>query len=412
MPDQEPLILVGASVRAAAQSAIRAGFQPWCIDQFGDLDLTDIAGSVRTVTDWPAGIETAFREAPDADWLYTGALENDPELVGRLSESQRLLGCGPDALKWLRDPGWLAQALTRASLPCLPVIVPATNFATATLDGQLDARVQASEQWIQKPLASAAGINVRDFDECIAARPDQDQYFLQKKVTGQSVSGVYLGVGGAVQLLGMCEQLCRGPGAADARYVYAGSLGPLSADDIPQRAFHQAQQIGSAIANWLAAEGPHITGLFGIDFMFNKESGDLWTLEVNPRYPASAEVYERAFGWSLIWLHVNVCRLSVLPSLRFLEQNFVRKDSKKHGKLILYSRQDFEATDITMLAKRLLGSDGDQFTIADIPHPGTLIRKNEPVCTILTAHESLSDCRERLISAGSALLTALESATK
>ena len=36
---KKPLILVGASVRAAAHSAVRAGFQPVAIDLFGDLDL-------------------------------------------------------------------------------------------------------------------------------------------------------------------------------------------------------------------------------------------------------------------------------------------------------------------------------------------------------------------------------------
>ena len=33
------LLIFGASVRAAAFSALRAGLQPWCADLFADADL-------------------------------------------------------------------------------------------------------------------------------------------------------------------------------------------------------------------------------------------------------------------------------------------------------------------------------------------------------------------------------------
>ena len=33
------LVIIGASARAAAFSAHRAGMRPWCVDLFGDADL-------------------------------------------------------------------------------------------------------------------------------------------------------------------------------------------------------------------------------------------------------------------------------------------------------------------------------------------------------------------------------------
>ena len=36
------LILIGASVRAAAFSARAAGYEPWCADLFGDVDLQNV----------------------------------------------------------------------------------------------------------------------------------------------------------------------------------------------------------------------------------------------------------------------------------------------------------------------------------------------------------------------------------
>lgn len=411
MLNSEPLILVGSSVRAAAQSAVRAGFSPRCIDQFGDRDLTEIAADVQTVSDWPVGIEAAFRQTPDADWLYTGALENDWELVGRLSEARHLLGCGPGVLKCIRDPHWLTHTLAKASLPSLPVVVSATDFETTIVDNSVAHTADSPEQWILKPQASGAGLTICDFEPGSTAPPDLSRYFLQKKATGRSVSGVFLGAAGAVQLLGMCEQLCRGPAASPGSYVYAGSLGPLSNADISLRAFHQAQQIGSAICNRLATEGRQIKGLFGIDFIFDESSSELWTLEVNPRYPASAELHERALGWPMIRWHVDTCRRSVLPSANYLEQIAARKSSRKHGKLIVYAKRDFAAPDIVPLVERRPQNGAAESSVeaADIPQLGILIRKDEPVCTLLTAQMNLQSCREVLLTASHELLAAIDS---
>ena len=46
MEQARQLILIGASVRAAAFSALRAGLRPWCADLFGDLDLRQRCPSV------------------------------------------------------------------------------------------------------------------------------------------------------------------------------------------------------------------------------------------------------------------------------------------------------------------------------------------------------------------------------
>jgi uncharacterized protein len=413
MPDRKPLILVGSSVRAAAQFAVRAGFRPWCIDQFGDEDLRQVAADVRVVTDWPKGIAEAFANCPDADWLYTGALENSPELIATLSRSHQLLGCGPDVLRCVRDPRWLARTLVKASLPSLPVIVSTTDFETTMSDDPVTPTGHSSDQWILKPQASAAGINICDFNPGGAAPPDLGPYFLQKKATGRSISGVYLGSAGGVKLLGMCEQLCRGPAAGACCYVYAGSLGPLFADDIPQRAFHRAQQIGSAISNWLGAEGKHFKGLFGIDFILDENSGDLWTLEVNPRYPASAELYERALGWPMIGWHVDVCRRSVLPSARYMELLGPGKSSRKNGKLIIYAKHEFVAPEIVPLVEHLSQNDPAESNVevSDIPQLGTVIRKDEPICTLLTAQKNISTCHEVLLAASSELLAAIDGRT-
>ena len=62
-----------------------------------------------------------------------------------------------------------------------------------------------------------------------------------------------------------------------------------------------------------------LVGLFGIDLVIQQQRP--WFIELNPRYPASAEILERATGQSLVRLHVDACRgrSPEPPIVRFAE---------------------------------------------------------------------------------------------
>ena len=74
-PGSESVLLIGASTRAAAHSARRAGWTPWCADLFADADLRPIA-TVRKVplNDYPRGLLSALEVAPPGSVLYCGGL--------------------------------------------------------------------------------------------------------------------------------------------------------------------------------------------------------------------------------------------------------------------------------------------------------------------------------------------------
>jgi len=97
---QSKLLILGASARAAAQSALRAGCRRvWAADLFADADLRACAEVVQ-VRDYPHGLEAAISQAPDGPWMYTGALENHPRLVDRLARLHPLLGCPGSVAPW------------------------------------------------------------------------------------------------------------------------------------------------------------------------------------------------------------------------------------------------------------------------------------------------------------------------
>src|SRR3954469_6116964 len=99
------VLIVGASVRAAAHSALRAGLRPGGIDLFADCDLAAIGPAVRVPPEaYPEGLEDRAAAQPSGPWMYTGGLENDPELVDRIARKRPLWGVRGDALRAVRDP--------------------------------------------------------------------------------------------------------------------------------------------------------------------------------------------------------------------------------------------------------------------------------------------------------------------
>src|SRR5437867_1281203 len=118
MNREQTVLLIGASVRAAAGSALRAGLRPWCVDPFAYADLQAACPARRLPGDYPHGFIAAAAAAPAAPWLYTGGLENWPEFIGRLARQRLLWGNGPDVLRVVRRPENIARVLDERGLPC------------------------------------------------------------------------------------------------------------------------------------------------------------------------------------------------------------------------------------------------------------------------------------------------------
>ncbi len=91
------IAIVGASTRSAAASALRAGFQPITADLFADADLRAIATATR-ISPYPEGLVDWLRAVEPPAWMYTGALENHPELVDQMAWIAPLWGNPGDVL--------------------------------------------------------------------------------------------------------------------------------------------------------------------------------------------------------------------------------------------------------------------------------------------------------------------------
>ncbi|MFO1095954.1 MAG: hypothetical protein U0992_22005, partial [Planctomycetaceae bacterium] len=91
------IIIAGASTRAAAFSALRSGFRPYCLDRYGDADLRAVA-PVQTIENYPYDLIAALEHCPEAPLMYVGALENAGSVLEFMEMGRPLAGNSREVL--------------------------------------------------------------------------------------------------------------------------------------------------------------------------------------------------------------------------------------------------------------------------------------------------------------------------
>ena len=187
------VLIFGASCRAAAFSALRAGLRPRCADYFADRDLAAICQVDRIDSRQPRREFTALAESlPASRWFYTGSFENHPAWVEQIARKHRLWGAGGLALRKVRDPIRVAAVLEEQGIASLAVRRDPNGLPR---DGS----------WLIKPLRSGGGRDIRP----LTADVDQlsGSVYFQERIDGPSFSALYIGEPDGSRLVGVTQQL-------------------------------------------------------------------------------------------------------------------------------------------------------------------------------------------------------------
>jgi uncharacterized protein len=362
-----PLLLFGASVRAAALSALRAGLRPWCADLFGDCDLRARCPTIL-IDHYPDGLLDLVAQAPPVPWMYTGALENRLRLIRQLSRQRPLWGNDVPVLRVVRSPQRVCQLLTAAGLPC-----PAVSTTSPP--------PPSCARWLVKPLAGAGGIGIRFWDGNALPRARRRKVYFQEFISGESGAALFLGDAGRSQLLGVTRQLVGEAWLGAAPFRYCGSIGPL---DVAREVRTALERIGKVLV-----EASGLRGLFGIDFVLR--DGIPWPVEVNPRYTASVEVLEYATGLRALALHRQVFvgdePGDVAPSAT---------SAGVVGKAVLFARAPLTFPEAGPWLSPLHEPVEAMPNVADIPPAGSVIETGRPVLTFFARAEDELSCLEAL----------------
>ena len=360
--EEADVICAGASARSLAFSCLRAGLRPVTCDLFLDTDLAERCPGIRIADgSWPAGLLDGVEQLPPLPLIYSGGLENHPELISRMEARHEILGNGAAILEKTLDPFTLSDCLARTGLR-----VPEIRSAGEDTPMESD--------WLSKPIRSGGGLGI----ESAAKAETSEGRYLQRFVDGVPASALFVACendpGQHTLLLGATEQLIGESWLGAGDFTYCGNLGPL---ELEEETLRQAILAGETVAREFS-----LRGLFGLDFILTTD-GPVF-IELNPRYTGSVEVIEATCGFKTIQHHLRACRDGELPSL-------APPATRACAKAILFAE-----TSVALTAPPPPAEE-DTATFADIPSIGETIEAGSPLLTILTRGPDLANCEANLV---------------
>ena len=348
------LLIAAASGRALAASARRGGYVPLVADFFGDRDMAEVAedhvrlesGLARGMTReelFPALDRLAAGRQPVGIVCGTG-FEDRPELLKEIARRWPLFGNTPDAVARVKEPIELAELCRSAGIPH-----PETTRAPPG----------DPAGWLAKRQGGAGGRHVVPAANRDCSKPSQ---YYQRWAEGVAISALILSDGDRTAMLGFSEQWTSPSRRQPFRY--GGAVRPAAIGADMESALSAAtERLFSAI---------RLVGLNSADFLVDGETFRL--LEINPRPGATMDLFEPPDG-SLLAMHVAACRGRLPEAVPRLEGAVAAA--------IVYAEADIESVpDLEWPA-----------WTADRPSAGSVIKTDEPICTVLATDANATAAR-------------------
>ncbi len=362
-----------------AESAVRAGYDVISVDGYGDLDNPA----------WPAlslrrdfGVDYSAHAAASAaiglglvydTVCYGSTLENHPRDVALLASRAELWGNPPHVLRRARNAVALSRLLrTRLGAGALA-------RASAAAD---------SRDWLIKPRASGGGHGIAEWHPGEAL---PRTHILQERIAGTPGSIAFVARDGRAFPFAISRQLVGEASFGSTAFQYCGSILSNFPDSVIDVAADAAQ---------LLAEELDLTGVACLDFIVS--SDDIpHAIELNPRYSASMELGERAFGYPVFAAHALACASHTAsadhgapaargtPPVHHLDLAASLRSVGAFGKAVLFAPTTLVMPDTTAWLE-----DPD---VRDIPHSGETIPRGHPVCTIFATARDHPSCHDMLV---------------
>jgi len=374
------LAILGASARAAAFSALRAGFDVVTADLFADDDLRSRCRATR-IENYPHALADWLARQEVDGWIYTGGLENYPNLIDRMASLRPLWGNAGEPLRNARHPLRLQKLCTARE-----ILFPETRLAAGSH--------LPSGDWLVKTYRGSSGMGVARLDSQAALRHAVAKgAFLQRIAPGAPRAATYVVNRNVATLIGVTEQLVGCPEFVARPWTYCGSL--ASSTPPSQAIAEQLERVGQLLVDL------HLRGLVGVDLLMDERR--LWLIEINPRYTASVEVVESALDRPAITQHVESLGSPLKGSPGNAAEQHAGRGQQVRAKAILFAQTSCTVGH-SFSQWALEQSAAGQ--LADIPAEGTRIEPGHPVLTLFEQADAKT-ARKQLASRAEALLQRL-----
>lgn len=317
------ILIVGVSTRGIAESAVSSTPGVITLDYFGDRDQRALVENYSLLRDFKlpfsakALLQASRRLKFDAV-VYISNLENHPAVVRKLAQGRVLLGNSEAVLRQVRDWRVLRQCCSTEKILCPVTLLPGE-----------ERKADPAVGWLHKPILSGGGGGIKFWN----GQPIDEAHILQAHVEGRPASMAFAADGHRSVIIGVTEQIIGRKELGAKGFRWCGNILPLKLDASEKDAF-----IG--VIEKMAARLTHrfgLRGVNGVDLVI-AEGGDgepcSFLVEVNPRYSASMELVERAYGLNVFSAHLDALEADCLifPWQSILRGITMAKGSCSHAR--------------------------------------------------------------------------------
>ncbi|MDP3837942.1 MAG: ATP-grasp domain-containing protein, partial [Methylococcales bacterium] len=341
-----------------AQAAHNAGFKPLVLDVFSDLDTQQYAADFKllpalTIEHLTPALDYFVQHYGVTQVVYGSGFEQHPDALRYLASRCTLLGNSPETFDLLHDKPRFFATLKQLNIPYSEtVFVPPDN----------------ADNWLIKPLRGQGGVGIQRLTNTNLGL--DSKVYWQKYQAGTQHSVLFLADGQHLQIIGFNTQWTAQPSnhsfpraawecsngaprhAETNEFIFAGII-----NYCPLADSHKAQ-----ITNWLTKLVPAfaLTGLNSLDFIHT--NGNSTVLEINPRPPASMQLYDA----DLLRRHIRTAS----PSKDWQSCLHSPIQTGYTGYQIIYAEQDTRIPDGTIWENGVM----------DTPAAGAICHTGQPIC--------------------------------
>ncbi|MCJ2073441.1 ATP-grasp domain-containing protein [Methylobacterium sp. J-030] len=345
----DSILIATQAGRALAEAARRAGLRPYVADLFGDADTLEAAEAYRALPGRfgtaPCAAETlaALDDLADAAGHPIGLVlgsgfEDAPDLVAHLARRHRLLGASAETIVRLKDPMAFATLCAQLRVPHPAVTVDPPDEPS---------------HWLLKRIGGSGGSHIR----AATRSPPPPGHYLQVRVPGRPHALNVLANGRAIEILAVTEQWCAPTPSRPFRYAGALVRGAAEPGAVPGSV---VAAVADAAARIVAATG--LSGLASADILV--DGTDWWLMEINPRPGATLDILDRR-AVPMLEAHIAACQ-GTIPELGPAPVGAAAAQ-------ICYADQAYAPVP---------GLDWPAH-VHDRPRPGSVVRRDAPLCTVL-----------------------------
>lgn len=328
------LLIIAHSARMLAQAALNCQFTALVIDCYGDQDTRALACCFKQIKSLKikdlAAACLFFKQHYAVQYcIYGSGFESEPESVLFLQTHFQLLGNNAKTFAQLHNKRHFFQTLHQ-----LQIRHPAVCFTPP----------KKSKGWLTKPQQGQGGQGIFHHHP----QHTHTANYYQRYQAGQAMSVLFLANKQHSQIIGFNQQGTRC--INNQPFVFKNIIGSITLNETVQQ----------TLEKWLntLTRFYGLQGLNSLDFILAGK--DCYALEINPRPPASLQLYQA----NLLALHCQAC-------LGQLE-----KPVSMHSVMayqIVYAPIDLQLNSHLILP----------YYCADIPVMGAIIRTGQPICSMI-----------------------------